>query len=238
MTDFPSQLPRAAAALPRRSFLRVAGASAAAVGLVLTGCVDSDPEPITTPTVLSFGNDADPNKQLLNYLFFIKQLEYAFYNKVIGALPSGLAAAEQAHLRDLRDHELVHRQVLGNVLGASALAEVPFEFTSVTLTTRTGVLEAAKKLEDTASAAFLGVLPLISNVTIFTIASKMASVEARHAALVRDLLTPGSFADEEVVTVDGASAGQAVAFTPTQVAAVLAPFLPSLTINIDTLPTA
>ena len=233
MTDFPSQLPHTPAALPRRAFLRVAGASAATVGLALAGCSVKDPTPVVTTPVLTFGSDADTDKRFLNYLFFIKQLEYTFYDKVVTAFPtSDIPATEQAHFRDLRDHELVHAQVLKNLLGTAALLAITFDFTAVSLTSRASVLATAKKLEDTASGAFLDTTPLLHNVTLFTAVSKMASVEARHAAFISDLLTPGSFAANDVVvdqtlpnTTAGVRAGQAIALTPTQVVAVLAPFV-------------
>lgn len=240
MTDFssPSASAPAVSAVPRRAFLRVAGASAVTAGLVLAGCGKDEPTPDTTPTVLSFGNDQNTDLRVLNYLFFIKQLEFAFYDKVLSAFPADVTAPEQAFFRDLRDHELVQRQALGNVLGTSALAPLSFDFASVTLSTRAGVLDAAKLLEDTGSKAFLGILPLLNSATLFTLAAKMASVEARHAALVRDVQTPGSFASDDAVENTGPLAGQAKTLTPAEVAVILKPFLPTLTINIDSLPAA
>lgn len=248
MTDLTSSFSPAPGAVPRRTFLRVAGASAATVGLVLAGCTSNDPAPVTAPTTLGFGSSTGTNSftdaPVFNYLFLIKQVEFAFYDKVIAAFPADVTAAEQAHFRDLRDHELVQRQTLASVLGTNALPAQAFDFTAVTLTTRAGVLAAAQQLEDTGAGAFLGILPLIASSTLFTLAAKMASVEARHAALVRDLLTPGSFADDDVVTASGTLAGQGIALTPAQVVGKdaqpprLAPFLPSLTISTAALPTA
>lgn len=238
MTTSSSQSDLALTTVPRRSFLRVAGASAATVGLVLAGCGTDAPKPVAAPSVLSFGTSTDTDVRVLNYLFFIKQLEFAFYDRVVSAFPADVTAPEQAYLRDLRDHELVQRQVLSNVLGTNGLSSLPFDFTSVTLATRTGVLDAARKLEDTGSGAFLGILPRLNNATLFELVAKMASVEARHAALVRDVQTAGSFAGTDVVSATGPQAGQAIALTPTEVAAILKPFLPTLTIDVTTLPAA
>jgi hypothetical protein len=238
MTDLISSSSQASAAVPRRTFLRVAGASAATVGLVLTGCTKSDPEPATSsPSVLSFGTSKDTDKQVLNYLFFIKQLEYAFYDKVVTTFPADMLPAEQAHFRDLREHELVHRQVLANVLDSAALTALPFDFTSVSFTSRAGVLAAAKNLEDTAAAAFLGVLRRLKAFGTFSLAAKMSSVEARHAAFIRDLLLPGSFNGDALNDKVVDANGQALALPPAEVAVILKPFLPTLTINTDTLPT-
>ena len=237
---FSSSSGRRPAPLPRRTFLRVAGASAASVGLVLAGCGDDPPAPAAPANILSFGSiNPNPDVPILNYLLFIKQLQFAFYDKVVKAFPADLTAAEQAHLRDLRDHELVQRQVLANVLRGAALPVAPFDFASLTLTTRAGVLAAAQTLEDTGAGAFLGIIERLNNGDLVALAARMASVEARHSALVRDLRAPGSFAGDEqndqIVASTGLQAGQAVARTPEQVKAVLAPFLPTLTISLDTL---
>ena len=231
--------------LPRRGFLRAAGLSAAALGLALAGCGDDDePEPTTNiPGRLSFG-PSTPNADLpiLNYLLLLKQLEYAFYDKVVKAFPADLSAAEQTHLRDLRDHELVQQQVLTNAAGANALVVPPFEFTSLTLTTRAGVLAAAQLLEDTGAGAFLGIVNRLTNSALLALATRMGSVEARHSALVRDLRAPGTFSGDDqtdlVVTASGILTGQAIGLTPEQVKTVVAPFLPTLTISLDSLPRA
>ena len=149
MTDFTSPLSQAPAAVPRRAFLRVTGASAAAVGLVLAGCAKTE----TPPTIV------DPNRLvlaagdtgLLNYLYLLEQLEAAFYQKVVDAPPADLSAGEKAFFADLRDHEVVHRTTLRYALGTSAydtaLAQpLAFNFSSLTLTSRAGVLAAAQPL--------------------------------------------------------------------------------------------
>lgn len=207
------------------------------VGLVLAGCAKT-PDPIPATPTLSFGTDINTDKRLLKYLFFIKQLEFAFYDKVVSAFPTDLSSAEQNYLRDMRAHEQAHQLVLGNILGTDALPQITFDFTSVNLTARAGVLATAQKLEDTGSGAFLGVLPLVNDNKLFTLAAKMASVEARHAELIRDVLTPGAFAGDDVVSASGPQAGQAVALTPLLAITNLAVFLPNVTINTDSLPKA
>lgn len=206
---------------------------------MLAGCNDEVPTPTNQANVLSFGGAISTDLRVLNYLLFIKQLQYEFYNKVITTVPADLSVPELAYFRDLRDHELVHRQVLNDILSTNSIGQLTFDFASVGLATRAGVLAAAQKLEDTGAGAFLGVLPQLTGALYFALVAKMASVEARHSALVRDLTTTTTaFANEEVVSASGLQAGQGVALTPAQVATTLAPFVPTLTINVDSLPTA
>ncbi|WP_310392406.1 ferritin-like domain-containing protein [Hymenobacter sp.] len=227
--------------LPRRSFLRVAGASAAAASLVLAGCDTSTPPPVAVDQNLLSLAEGDPG--LLNYLYLLEQLEAAFYQRVVTAPPADFRPGEQAFFEDLRDHELVHRETLRYVLGTSAYdavlaTPIPFDFSSLTLTTRAGVLAAAQQLEDLGVAAYAGALRLVRAASTVALLAKIASVEARHAAFVRDLLTPGSFAgDDVVVSTDGLqSAG--VAKTPTQVVAETKAFFLPVVVSIDALPQA
>jgi hypothetical protein len=65
------------------------------------------------------------------------------------------------------------------------------------------VLGAAKAFEDTGVMAYDGAGYLIQDPTYLTLAGKIVSVEARHAALIRNLITPGSFAGSDVVASNG-----------------------------------
>ncbi|GAC1598106.1 MAG: hypothetical protein NVS3B25_23740 [Hymenobacter sp.] len=229
------------AALPRRAFLRVAGASAAAASLVLAGCAKATVTPTTIdPNLLTLGRG---DSGLLNYLYLLKQLETAFYQKVLAAPPTDLRAGEKAYFDDLRDHELVHRETLRYVLGTGAYdvalaTPLAFDFSSFTFTTRAGVLAAAQQLEDLSVAAYAGALRLLTTTTTVALLAKILSVEARHAALVRDLRTPGSFAGDDVVVSTGALQSVSLAKTPVQVVAEAKAFFLPVVISTDLLPMA
>ena len=67
--------------------------------------------------------------------------------------------------------------------------------------------------------------------------TKITAVEARHAALVRDLLVHGSFAAADAVPDTGLAAGQNLSLTPTAVALAVAPFIQPYTLSAANLPT-
>ena len=234
--------------MQRRSFFRVAGATLATSTLVLAGCKD-DEEPVTpvVSNVLRLGVVIDANGQetvtpesqesgLLNYAYLLEQLEAAFYTKVVAAPPADLLTGELAYLTDLRDHELIHREYLRAALGAavhdaSLNTPLEFNFSSLTLTTRVGVWTAAQQLEDIGVAAYNGAGKLL-NVTANLLAlGKIASVEARHAALVHEVLQSDSFAS--TVGADGLDDAK----TPTEVIELIKPFLP-IEVSVAALPTA
>jgi hypothetical protein len=214
----------------RRSFLRAAGATVAASTLVLAGCsvdsVEPDDQPVTSLTV---GQD---DTGLLNYLFLLEQLEAAFYQKVVGTPPTDLLPGELEALGELYNHEVIHREFFRQLLGSSALPGLEFNFSSLTLTTRAGVLAAARTFEDLGVAAYNGVGKLFTSKETLVLVSKIASVEARHAAFISDLAQPTTpFTD----VVD--SNGLSNVLTPTQVVAASASFFP-YTIVVSALPTA
>ncbi|GAA3921996.1 ferritin-like domain-containing protein [Hymenobacter algoricola] len=221
----------------RRSFFRIAGATTAASALLLAGCGTDDPEPVAAPSnvlVLAAGDVG-----LLNYAYLLEQLEAAFYQKVLGALPTDLLPGEKEALTALRDHEVIHREFFKFALADQAITTFTFDFTSLSLTSRVGVFTAAKKLEDLGVAAYNGIGKLLLNGGYLTLIGKIASVEARHAAFVRDALQPNSFgvADATTIVTTGDYAGLNVTMTPAQVLTAAAAFFP-FTIDTSKLPTA
>ena len=230
-----------AQSLRRRAFLQVAGASVATASLVLAGCTKEVVPPAAVDSNLLNLGSADVG--LLNYLYLLKQLETAFYKKVVDAPPADLRPGEKAVFEDLRDHELVHRETLKYLLGTSVydgnfIIPLPFDFSSLTLTTRAGVLAASQQFSELGAAAFAGSLRLVRAVSTIVLLAKMASAEARHAAFARDVLVPGSFADDTVVVTAGALQSVQAAKTPVQVIAETKAFFLPIVVLADSLPTA
>ena len=215
--------------LRRRSFLRVAGATAASSALVLAGCgKDDTPTPTPTNATLAFKQD---DSGLLNFAYLLEQIEAAFYQKVVDAFPADFTAADKAAFIDLRDHEVIHREFLKYALGsnaydASVTTPLEFNFTAYTLTTRAGVYAAARTLEDVGVGAYNGMGKRITSTQYLQLLAKLASVEARHAAFVRDQAEPNSFAGSDVITTSGSLAGLDTVKTPVEVATLIAPLVP------------
>lgn len=201
--------------MQRRSFFQVAGAAAATSALLLAGCKDTD----VTPTVPTLALESG-EKGVLTYAYILEQLEAAFYQKVVAAPPTDFSTEEKAIFQQLYEHEVLHREYLAQVLtslGNTPPANLEFTFAAFTLTTRAGVLAAAQQLEDLGVAAYNGAAKLITTPLFLTALAKISSVEARHAALVRDLHQPGSFAASDVVAASGDLAGLDDSKTPLEV---------------------
>jgi hypothetical protein len=141
---------------------------------------------------------------VLNYAYALEQLEAAFYTQVrAGAYYTGSAtAAEKAIFDDLYYHEVIHRDFFKAAItaaGATPLPDLTPNFSSINFGSRTSVLAAAKTFEDLGVAAYNGAGQYITNPAYLLIAGKIVSVEARHAALIRDLVTEASFVGSDII---------------------------------------
>lgn len=194
----------------RRKFLGFVGAGSAAIATAsfLSSC-DKDDTPSNGGVNLGSGDVG-----ILNYAYALEQLEAAFYTKVVMSLYSGVTATEQAFLTDIRDHEVAHRNFFKAAIvaaGATPLQDLQVDFSSIDFGNRTAVLNTAKAFEDLGVTAYNGAGKLLTSAAYLTIAGKIVSVEARHAALIADLISNGTFAD----TTD--ANGLDMARTPAQV---------------------
>lgn len=207
------------APLQRRSFLQFAGAGMAGAALLAAGCTKDDG--IVAPPSAGVTLDFKDDFGVLNYAYALEQLEAAFYIQVASAPPTDFSTAERTYFQDIQFHEIAHREFFKKALGANAIGSLEVNFAAIDFKSRAGVLAAAKTFEDLGVAAYNGAgIRLVSN-DFLLVAGKIVSVEARHAAYVRDLISNGSFANSEVVNANGLDQ----AFTPAQVLAAAGGFI-------------
>lgn len=217
------------ASLQRRSFLQYAGAGAASIALIAAGC-KKDNTNNNSPKGLDLGSG---DVGILNYAYALEQLEAAFYDFVVKNPYSNISATELALLTDIRDHELAHREFFKKALGANAIPGLVVNFSAINFTSRDNVLGVAKAFEDLGVSAYNGAGKLIKTPDYLVLAGKIVSVEARHAALIRDLISNGSFSDSTVVDANGLDAAR----SPKEVLPIAQTFLQTV-INGSNLPTA
>lgn len=223
--------------LQRRAFLKYTSLAAVSSVLVATGCNNGDDDDDVNP-------DGDPvdlgsgDVGILNYAYALEQLEAAFYREVVDddSFTTNFNEVEQVILRDVGNHEIVHKVFLQRALGGAAIPELEFDFSAVDFSSRQSVLEHARTFEDLGVAAYNGAGKLIQDVNNLLVAGKIVSVEGRHASAIRDLLNPGSddFAGSDVISEDFALDR---AFTPQQVLDAAGPFIVT-ELDASNLPTA
>jgi len=217
------------AQVSRRKFFNYAGLSAAVMvagtacqkdyrgGIPTAPFAQNDPKNKPENTV----NLGKGDIGILNYAYALEQLEAAFYIKVVSSFYSGASAKEQEYLTDIRDHEIAHREFFKNVLGDKAIGNLLVDFSSINFNDRGSVLGTAKAFEDLGVSAYNGAGQLLQSPDYLLFAGKIVSVEARHAATIRDLISYGSFADSDVVNEQGLD----VVRTPQEVLAIADKFI-------------
>ena len=132
--------------------------------------------------------NAAPSKSgdvaILNFALTLEYLESAFYTE---ALKKGALSGETKKFAETADtDEAAHVAFLKKALGSSAVKKPKFDFMGTTADM--GKFQAtAVALEDTGVAAYNGQGPNLTKATLGA-AAMIVSVEARHAAWIRNIL--------------------------------------------------
>lgn len=216
-------------AMGRLSFLKYAGLSVVGSTLLLQACKKDNDDPMAI-------NLGSGDTGILNYAYALEQLEAAFYTQVVQNEYSSMTTTERDILNDIQKHEVAHREFFKAALGSNAIVDLEVDFSSIDFNSRSSVLNTAKAFEDLGVGAYNGAGKLIVTPDYLVLAGKIVSVEARHAAAIRSLLSPGtaSFAGDDIIT---ASTGLDGAKTPSEVLAVAKTYLKS-TLSASNLPTS
>jgi hypothetical protein len=228
----------------RREFMRLAGGvgamaalAACGDGISVTG-FEGTPATggLTGATAETITLDFRQPGDVLRYAFALEALEADFYTRVVadaGFATAFGSAAERQLLTDVRDHEVAHREFLRAALAAAGVA-VPTLTTrypaTLNFADRTAVLQTARTFEDLGVSAYNGAgRYLASRADLLTLAGKIVSVEARHAAAIRDLLAPNTDRFANVSDLGALGANDALGLdakaSPTAVLAAAQPFV-------------
>ncbi len=160
---------------------------------------------------------------VLNYAYALEQLEAAFYTQVLDTPFGNMQVNDERILRQIRDHEIAHRDFLKGALGSNAIGALEVDFSAVDFSDRRSVLGTADVFENLGVAAYNGAGQLISNADYLVAAGSIVSIEARHAAAIADLLKP--FSAEAVGRGNVDSKGLDGALLPSKVLKAAAPFI-------------
>jgi len=164
--------------LSRGQFLRgaaAAGGSIAAAGVLIGGL----------PEVAAAAPSAAMDKEILNFLLLLEYLQEEFYDRAIAQ--DALTGELKTFAETVREHEREHVSYLRDMLGADARDAPTFDFTDVT-----GDAEKFRRasvvIEETTVSAYIGQGANLTRANVLG-AARIVSVEARHAAWIRDILS-------------------------------------------------
>jgi hypothetical protein len=219
--------------IQRRNFLKYVGLGSAFVtAATIASCHKDDDNNPTTGDGVSLGSG---DIAVLNYAYALEQLEAAFYTQVISSQFAGMTTTEVQFFTDIRNHEIGHREFFKAALSTNAIPGLEVNFSSINFASRDSVLATAKAFEDLGVSAYNGAGQYLSSTatgkTYLGLAGKIVSVEARHAAYIRDLISNGTFAGDDVIDANGLDKTR----TPAEVFAIAGTYIKTK-INTNTLP--
>jgi hypothetical protein len=200
----------------RRKFLRFSGVTASV--LVAGGLLPNFGLDVALATDLGEGDVG-----VLNYAYALEQLEAEFYTKVTDSPFTGITPQEAKTFAEIRDHEIAHREFFKTTLGGKAISEIEVDFSGVNFNNRASVLDCADSFENLGVAAYNGVGHLIKNVDYLVATGTIVSVEARHAAMIAELLHGPSAASAGAGHIS--TQGLDAAMPPREVLAKAKPFI-------------
>jgi len=150
----------------------------------------------TAPQCLAQGSNTSSTTDLdiLNYALTLEQLEYAFYRDGISLLADNTSDPIYPRLVEIRDHEQAHVKALTTAitqLGGTPVEECEYDFGYNN--DPQAFLNVARVLENVGVSAYDGAAYEIKDQRLLTAAATIATVEARHASYLNNLLGVSPF---------------------------------------------
>ena len=183
----------------RRRFFQLAGGITGA-GLVLSACR-------RTPSYTTFIGDGDAG--LMNMMYVVEQVQAGFYTQAVLTPYYNITTSESLCFVDLRDQAIAHSEYLKALLGAKAAKPIVLNLSLAIFADRTSTLANAFGIADLAVGGYNGAARLLSSTDYIHTISKIATVQARRSAYMRDTLNfyahgnYDTFADASAVDSNG-----------------------------------
>lgn len=206
----------------RRGFVRtlLAGGTVMMLPSVFTAC-DGDggddnplgPGPLPDPvTGVSFDLRSDVG--IFRLVHTLEQLEAAFYTAVVGSDAfNSMTAEEREMFVDIRNVEVIHREFVRTALGSQAVPDIRGSIDrnrlEQILSSRQNIINTARMFEHIGVAGLNGAGKYLQDARNLLLAGKFVSVEARHAAALRDIAPPSgvnpntAFAGDDITDANG-----------------------------------
>ena len=162
----------------RLAFFRKAGMAGAGLvgGSALLGAL--------VPAAANAAPSKKQDVKILNYALTLEYLEAAFYAQAVSG--GALSGRTLDFAKLVASDEATHVKTLKQALGSAAVAEPKFDFQGTTAD-QAKFQQTALTLENTGVAAYLGQAGKVTP-AVLKVAGSIVTVEARHAALIADII--------------------------------------------------
>jgi Ferritin-like domain len=137
------------------------------------------------PSMASAAKLPASDVSILNFALTLEYLEAAFYRQAVRQ--GKLHGDTKVFARIVARHEAVHVKTLKSVLGGKAVAKPKFNFKGSNLHQKV-FQKTAFALENTGVHAYLGQAGKIKTGAILGAAASIVTIEARHAALIAQIM--------------------------------------------------
>ncbi|MCW2949481.1 MAG: ferritin-like protein [Thermoleophilia bacterium] len=153
----------------------------------------------------SGANSTTQDIAILNYALTLEYLEQAFYTQAVNAKKLNRRNAKFAAV--VASHETAHvKALLATIpkLGGTPVKKPKFNFRGTNASDKT-FLATSLALEEAGVAAYLGQVTRIYNNAVLKAAGSIVTIEARHAAWVREIIgvNPAPKAFDGTRTING-----------------------------------
>jgi len=220
------------------------GALALAGGALALGAMNASPARAITPALRFADIPGTGDIKVLNYALALEDLETEAYVQAVQRLTNGGSGGRDAvpgtripglglsvNSRDVvllsrfTRIETQHRNFLRSAIGASAIRPFNYDFNMETLS-RAQVLNLIYTLEIGGARAYLGAIPFFATKRFVQTAAAIQGTEARHTAILADLVNDIAGVNVQPTPPQGALPGAREAFTsPDETLAALSPFV-------------
>jgi len=143
---------------------------------------------VTDPTAAA-DLDLSTDAGVLNYFYAITQLQSEFWTRLVANRFPGITTAENSASVAMMTQATNQRNWLTADQTSGRITDVMiFSFTdTVNFSVRSSAMSAGLAIEDAASQAYAGGAAYMRDDSNILLASKLASIAARHSATLRDL---------------------------------------------------
>jgi hypothetical protein len=167
------------------------------------------PAPVTG---ISF--DVRSDVGIFQIVDLLEQVEGLFYTAVVASATfNSFNTDEREVFIDLRDAEVMHREIVRAFLGNQRLPDIRGSINTATLnsmlSSKQNIITSARMFESLGVSGLNGAGKYLQDARNLAFAGKVASVEGRHLAALRELLPPAgvnantAFASDETIDANG-----------------------------------
>ena len=190
----------------RAQFMKMVGGAGAvgALSVLIAACGGDDEESSTGSGSSSGGSGGGASKgdlEIVNYALTLEYLEADFYQQVLdsGEVTDKKVAQVAMEISENEQEHVAALTATVKKLGGKPAAKPTTNFDSVLEGGEKMILETAATVENLGAAAYLGQAGRIKNMEILAAALSIHTVEARHAAVLnnvvgRSIVPDGAFA--------------------------------------------